>query len=596
MSQIRRDNVSQVPVTVTQGGTGRTSLTDGAILVGDGTNPVELIGPLTDGQLLIGDTSGVSPAAATLTEGEGIDITNAAGSITILGEDATDSNKGIASFASADFSVSSGAVDLVDTVVKSVSSDSGSATPSGHAFTVAGGTGIDTSGASATITVTIADAVVNSVSTDGSAATPTSNAFTIAGGTGVDTSGSGATVTIDVADAVVNSVPTDSGTATPSSNAFTIAGGEGIDTSGSGATVTIAGEDATSANKGVASFDENDFLVTSGDVALADRTRAIGPHYENLGCSLAAGVFTIHGYDGTALSATNPAYVWLADQTTSGQLKKYTITANQSFNDGAHASPDLTGNTFGTDASEAWGNNCPFFIYAVSNDAEDTITFALSRLQNIPISTDDAVGHGTPAAATADSTRSFWYFNSITTDDYDTNAALMIGWIPMQKDSSDDWTVQALTDQMGIGKDVTYRTFTLPEGQNGSAASNIMLANGGTAPAWTTRLNKYEFLGNGYIRYMFTLSGDSGTDGSGAVSSLVALPNDAEDLFGATNTYEGFFWISDPTNGAQMGTFEVDSQNDNAFMRLADGTFVQNADFSNGSRELRGYIIYRQYS
>lgn len=71
------------PVIVDNGGTGRTSLTDGAVLVGDGTNAVEQIGPLTDGQLLIGDTAGVSPAAATLTAGANITITNGAGSIEI---------------------------------------------------------------------------------------------------------------------------------------------------------------------------------------------------------------------------------------------------------------------------------------------------------------------------------------------------------------------------------------------------------------------------------------------------------------------------------------------------------------------------------
>lgn len=71
------------PVVVENGGTGRTTLTDGAILVGDGTTQVELVGPLTDGQLLIGNTAGVSPDAATLTAGTGISIVNAAGSITI---------------------------------------------------------------------------------------------------------------------------------------------------------------------------------------------------------------------------------------------------------------------------------------------------------------------------------------------------------------------------------------------------------------------------------------------------------------------------------------------------------------------------------
>lgn len=54
------------------------------------------------------------------------------------------------------------------------------------------------------------------------------------------------------------------------SETLAISGGEGIDTSSTGNAVTIAGEDASSSNKGMASFSTDNFSVSSGAVTIKD--------------------------------------------------------------------------------------------------------------------------------------------------------------------------------------------------------------------------------------------------------------------------------------------------------------------------------------
>jgi hypothetical protein len=195
------------------GGTGLTTITDGGILLGSGTSAITVTSQPTNGQLLIGST-GVDPVLATLTAGEGIDVTNGTGTITIAGEDASTSNKGIASFNSSHFSVSSGAVSAAGSIATSVGSDSGTATPSGNSFSIVGGEGIDTSGTSATITIAGEDA-------------STSN----------------------------------KGIASFDTNTFTVSSG------------AVSSKDATTSTKGVASFDSGDFSVSSGAVSLSNTAK-----------------------------------------------------------------------------------------------------------------------------------------------------------------------------------------------------------------------------------------------------------------------------------------------------------------------------------
>ena len=128
------------------------------------------------------NTDSIALATDTLTfaGGEGIDtsINASTNTVTIAAEDASTSNKGVASFADADFNVSSGAVELKDTVVKSVTTDSGALTPSTHSFSILGGEGIDVTHAGSTITVAGEDA---STSNKGVASFADAN-FTVSSG------------------------------------------------------------------------------------------------------------------------------------------------------------------------------------------------------------------------------------------------------------------------------------------------------------------------------------------------------------------------------------------------------------------------------
>lgn len=116
-----------------------------------------------DGYTIAGDSGSITfklGETFTVTGGSGLTSTIAANTITIAGDDATTTTKGVASFAAADFDVSSGAVSLEDSVLKSVVSDSGTATPSGHGLTIQGTANeIETSGTGAAITIGLPDDV-----------------------------------------------------------------------------------------------------------------------------------------------------------------------------------------------------------------------------------------------------------------------------------------------------------------------------------------------------------------------------------------------------------------------------------------------------
>jgi len=128
------------------------------------------------------------------------------------------------------------------------------------------------------------------------------------------------------ADVATNlSVAGDTGTDTVNllTDTLTVAGGEGIDVAVTNNTVTISGEDASTTNKGIASFNSTDFTVTSGAVSLNK-----DPVITLSGDVNGTGTMTNLG-DVTITTTVQPNSVALGTDTTGDYVQNIQGTANE---------------------------------------------------------------------------------------------------------------------------------------------------------------------------------------------------------------------------------------------------------------------------
>ena len=425
-------------ITVTPNGTGKSIITN--IYTDASTSLQEYIEDISGG---------------SVTAGEGIDVAydDAAGTTTISGEDATVTNKGIASFATADFGVSSGAVSLSDTVVKAISTDSGALTVSGHGVSVLGG--------------------------------------------------------------------------------------EGMDVTHSGTTITVAGEDASTTNKGVASFATADFGVSSGAVTI----KAGG--VSNV--QLANDGITI-GSDDTSLGGT----ITDLNGLTSVDVDNLTLDGNTVSSTNSNGDINLTPNGTGTvvvpsgyEGRSGFGSQSlvnKTYVDSVANGLDVKASVRVATTANLTGTYNNGAGTITASSNGAISVDGV----TLTTNDRvlvkDQTTATQNGFYKVTTVGSGSAAfVLTRTPDADEASEVTGGAFTFVEEGTANADNGYVATHNGTPTLGTTNITFEQFSGAGQIAAGAALSKTGNTIDVEVDDSSIEVSGDALQVkaLGITNAMLG---------------------------------------------------------
>ena len=409
----------------------------------------------------------------TFAAGEGINTAVSANTITITGEDATASNKGVASFNSGHFAVTSGAVTIV------------------------------------------ADGIDDSL---------------IDWGTG-----SGQINTDDVPEGSTNLWYTDERVDDRVDGLFVA--GEGIDLTYNDAagTFTIDGEDATTSNKGVASFATADFAVTSGAVTI----KAAGVSNTQL---VNDGI-TI-GSDDTSLGGT----ITDLNGITSLDVDNITIDGNAITTTNANGNLDLTPNGSGTvTVPSGYQGRAGFTSDSLANKAYvDSVANGLDVKASVRVATTanlGAVYNNSAGTLTNSGSQAVIAIDSVTLVAQDrvlvknqtTQAQNGFYKVTTVGTASTNW-VLTRTPDADAASELTAGAFTFSEEGTLNGDNGYVMSTNGAVTLGTTAITFEQFSGAGQITAGNGLTKSGNTINAVGTADKITVSADAITI---ASTYVG---------------------------------------------------------
>lgn len=341
-------------------------------------------------------------------------------------------------------------------------------------------------------------------------------------------------------------------------------------------------------NAGILSADSSQFNIDSNGW-LQLKASSEPSQLTNIGIKYSAGTFTVCAADGTALSATNPGIVWLQSKATPGTLKRYVVTADQTFTDGASGS--FATMRWGLPPSVSYSNDIPFFIYGVGDDTETTIAFMISRIPNRN-SSPVAASIGKAGAVVNNGQFDFYSLAAITVADYESNPCQLLGAFRMTfVGGTNSWLVTTLDSSDGIGIYHEQTLFVFPGGVFGAAANTYIQNNGGTAPVFASNYYSYKIYVTGECYIDMTSIGNSATDGAGTVQTNVTMP-----FAPVISSNPGIAKVFNPTASISY-LVETSVVTTNTFALIpvsntATGNVLENGDFTDGDRQISTSFLY----